>query len=108
MTQENETARTHLNHLLKTMEQTENAESKKLELLRLRKTEKDLTSEMRKLRIKIKAEEKKVQVKHEEAISIEQRYRNMKEIVRHKKLDSEPKPTAYVDTEVVGDAEQEY
>lgn len=64
---------------------------------------------MRKLRLKTKAEEKKVQVKHEEAISIEQRYRNMKEIVRHKKLtESEPKPAAYVDSDVLTEAEQAY
>ena len=64
---------------------------------------------MRKLRLKTKAEEKKVQIKHEEAISIEQRYRNMKEIVRHKKLtESEPKQAAYVDSEVLTEAEQAY
>lgn len=40
---------------------------------------------MRKLRMKAKSENKKVLEKHETAIQIEQRYRNMKEIVRHKK-----------------------
>jgi len=40
---------------------------------------------MRKLRLKTKSENKKVLEKHEAVITIEQRYRNMKEIVRYKK-----------------------
>jgi hypothetical protein len=39
---------------------------------------------MRKLRLKAKSENKKVLEKHEAVIVIEQRYRNMKEIVRYK------------------------
>jgi hypothetical protein len=44
---------------------------------------------MRKLRMRSKQENKKVLEKHETAIAIEQRYRNMKEVVRYKKKEQD-------------------
>ena len=70
-----------------TLEQSDTAQGKRMELNNLKHEVSELSSIIRKLRLKTKAESKKVLDKHETAIAVETRCRNMKQIIRFKKIE---------------------
>lgn len=71
----------------------------------------ELTQTIRKLRLKTKTESKKVLEKHETAIAVETRCRNMKQIIRFKKIEQRSLDIASdqtIDESTVADAEEFY
>jgi|LauGreDrversion4_2_1035121.scaffolds.fasta_scaffold301330_2 hypothetical protein len=70
-----------------TLEQSDTAQGKKMELNNLKHEVSELSAIIRKLRLKTKTESKKVLDKHETAIAVETRCRNMKQIIRFKKIE---------------------
>ena len=70
-----------------TLEQSDTAQGKRMELNNLKHEVSELSATIRKLRLKTKTESKKVLDKHETAIAVETRCRNMKQIIRFKKIE---------------------
>ena len=70
-----------------TLEQSDTAQGKRMELNSLKQEVSELSAIIRKLRLKTKTESKKVLDKHETAIAVETRCRNMKQIIRFKKIE---------------------
>ena len=85
--QENDQLRQQLSDLMLTLEQSDTAQGKKMELNNLKHEVSELSAIIRKLRLKTKTESKKVLDKHETAIAVETRCRNMKQIIRFKKIE---------------------
>ena len=109
--QENEQLRQQLSDLMMTLEQSDTAQGKKMELNNLKHEVSELSAIIRKLRLKTKTESKKVLDKHETAIAVETRCRNMKQIIRYKKIEQRQLDIASdqtIDESTVAEAEERY
>jgi len=69
------------------LEESDTAHGKLSELNDLKHEVSEMSAALRKLRLKAKSESQKVLEKHETAIAVETRCRNMKQIMRFKKIE---------------------
>ena len=94
-----------------TLEQSDTAQGKISELNNLKHEVSELSAGLRKLRLKTKSESKKVLEKHETAIAVETRCRNMKQIMRFKRIEQrqlEVNSDKTIDEGTVAEAEDRY
>ncbi len=97
-------------HLKSIMERSDISESKQTEINELRIYITELNNQLKKLRIKSKNEARNVLDKHEGVIQNEERIRNMKQIIRFKKIDqsNDTDDNREIDKSTVAYAEERY